>query len=139
MVSRRSSCAATSWLALLLVCSALAGCNGGTVDRHALTKDAEAVDSLACEGRLLARDVTEGEGTSAFLRVHSGELAQRASNFADALSERPTSTVIEADVRGLARKAGRVARLLDTLGRTWHDGARAAEVERKLAAEGDCP
>jgi hypothetical protein len=139
-VRSRSSRAATSWLAHLLVaCIALAGCNGGTVDRHALTKDAEAVDSLACEGRLLARDVTEGEGTSAFLRIHGGELAQRASNFADALAERPTSAVIEADVRALARRAGRVAGLLETLATAWNDRGGASEVERKLAAEGDCP
>jgi hypothetical protein len=117
----------------------LAGCNGGTVDRHALEKDSEAVDSLACEGRLLARDVTEGESTSRFLRVHGGLLAQRASNFADALSERPTNAALEKDVRALARKADRVAGLLETLGRTWNERDRAGELERRLAAEGGCP
>jgi hypothetical protein len=126
-------------LALLAAGLALAGCNGGTVDRHALAKDSEAVDSLACEGRLLAADVTDGEGTSAFLRVHAGELEQRASNFADALGKRPTSDGIEDDVRALARKAGRVARLLGTLGESRDDRGRAGEVERKLAVEGDCP
>jgi hypothetical protein len=124
---------------LMFAAIALAGCNGGTVDHHALAKDAEAVDSLACEGRLLGHDVSEGKGTSAFLRVHGGELAQSASNFADALAERPTSAHIENDVRALSRKASRVAGLLDTLRGAWDDRARAGEVERKLAAEGDCP
>ena len=138
-VHSRSPRAARSSLALLGACIALAGCNGGTVDRHALTKDAEAVDSLACEGRLLAEDAADGDGTSAFLRVHSGELAQSASNFADALAERPTSARIEEDVRALARRAGRVAGLLDTLGGVRDDRRRARELERKLAAEGECP
>jgi hypothetical protein len=117
---------------------ALAGCNGGTVDRHALTKDAEAVDSLACEGRLLAREIADGEGTTAFSRVHAGELRQRASNFEDALSERPTLARIEPQVRALARKAGRVASLLDKLERDPDDPAEARRLEALLARTGDC-
>ena len=37
----------------LAVCAAVAsGCNGGTVDRHALLRDAARLDSIACEGAL---------------------------------------------------------------------------------------
>jgi hypothetical protein len=118
---------------------ALAGCNGGTVDRHALTKDGEAIDSLACEGRLLAHDIAAGRSTSRFAEVHSGTLRQRASNFEDALSERPTVAVIERDVRALARKAARLASLLEQLHRQPDDRASARRIELGLGEAGDCP
>jgi hypothetical protein len=126
---------------LLVVAAALAlaGCNGGTVDRHALTKDGEAIDSLACEGRLLAHEVAEGRGTSNFGRVHSGELRQRASNFEDALSERPTVAGIEREVRALARKAGRIASLLEELHAHPDGRGNARRLEPLLAKAGDCP
>jgi hypothetical protein len=126
-------------LALLLVTAVLAGCNGGTVDRHALSKDGDAVDSLACEGRLLARDVAGGDSTTPFTRVHAGELEQRASNFEDALSERPTLPEIEQEVRALAHKAGDVAELLGRLQRSPDDRAVANELEPQLQKAGDCP
>ena len=47
----------------LVVVSALVGCNGGTVDRHALTNDSSTLDSIACEGALLAADVARGRTT----------------------------------------------------------------------------
>jgi hypothetical protein len=109
------------------------------VDRHALAKDGDAVDSLACEGRLLARDVAADDSTSRFTRVHAGELAERASHFEDALSERPTSPVIERDVRALARKAGHIADLLDGLRRAPDDRGRATQLEAQLANAGECP
>jgi type IV pilus biogenesis protein CpaD/CtpE len=126
---------------LLLVAAslALAGCNGGTVDRHALTKDTEAIDSLACEGRLLAHEVVVGDDTSRFTRVHADELRQRASNFEDALSERPTVAGIEHEVRALARKSGRIAALLGQLHAGPDDGASARRLEQLLANAGDCP
>jgi hypothetical protein len=124
---------------LLLACVALTGCNGGTVDRHALMKDGEAIVSLACEGRLLARDVAGGNTTMHFARAHAGDLRQRASNFEDALSERPTVEGIEGDVRSQARKAGRIAELLQRVERSPEDRASAHEVAASLQREGDCP
>ena len=53
-------------LRLLLICVlavVVAGCNGGTVDRHALTNDAATLDSIACEGALLAGDVARRRTT----------------------------------------------------------------------------
>jgi hypothetical protein len=126
-------------LLLLLACVALSGCNGGTVDRHALVKDGEAIDSPACEGRLLAREVADGDTTTYFARVHAGILRQRASNFEDALSERPTVEGIEGDVRSLARKAGRIAGLLESVQHAANDRANAGEVGASLRREGDCP
>jgi len=75
-------------VALALLVFALAGCNGGTVDRHALKRDAENVASLASEGGLLANDVSRGRSTKYFVRVHAKELSRKASNLEDALAER---------------------------------------------------
>jgi hypothetical protein len=122
-------------LAVLVV--ALAACNGGTVDRHALKQDSDAIDSLACEGALLANDVGKGETTHNFVEVHAGELAQTASNFADALSERPTLPAIERDVRAEARKAGVISGLLDRL-KGDPDRAAAESLREQLEKQGGC-
>ena len=122
-------------LAVLVV--ALAACNGGSVDRHALKQDSEAIDSLACEGALLANDVRKGATTHNFVEVHAGELAQTASNFADALSERPTLPAIEHDVRAEARKAGVISGLLDLL-KEDPDRAAAENLREQLEKQGGC-
>src|SRR5215212_5342586 len=85
--------------ALVALAVVLAGCNGGTVDRHALTNDASTLDSIACEGALLAHDVSKGASTTYFARVHSDALRAQASHLADALSERPASPGLEPRVR----------------------------------------
>jgi hypothetical protein len=94
---------------------ALAGCNGGTVDRHALKRDAEKLASLATDGELLANDVSKGASTTYFARVHAKELSEEASHLEDALAERPTSAGIEPKVRKLSRLAGKVAASLEQL------------------------
>jgi hypothetical protein len=123
---------------LPILASLLAACNGGTVDRHALANDSEAIDSIACEGALLAHEVANEASIRTFSRVHAGELATRASNFEDALSQRPTTPGIEAKVRAEARKAGRIADLLDQLEENPADSQRAARLERRLDAQGGC-
>jgi hypothetical protein len=122
---------------LAVLVAALAACNGGTVDRHALEQDSEAIDSLACEGAVLANDVRKGATTHNFVEVHAGELAQRASNFADALSERPTLPAIERDVRAEARKAGVIAGLLEQL-KEDPDRPAAASLRDQLEKHGGC-
>jgi hypothetical protein len=124
---------------LLLATVILAACNGGSVDRHALSNDSEAIDSLACEGVLLAHELANGASTTAFTRVHAGELARRASNFADALSSRPTSPGIERAVRAEAAKAGRIARLLGELESNPTSSAQAEELAGELKKVGGCP
>jgi hypothetical protein len=69
--------------------------------------------------------------------VHAGELAQTASNFADALSERPTLPDIERDVRAEAKKAAQIAALLDQLS-TDPDRAAAADRREELEKQGGC-
>jgi hypothetical protein len=123
---------------LAALVASLAACNGGTVDRHALKQDSDAIDSLACEGALLANDAGKGATTHNFVEVHAGELAQTASNFADALSERPTLPAIERDVRAEARKAGVIAGLLDQL-KEDPDRPAAATLRDRLEKQGGCP
>jgi hypothetical protein len=125
-------------LLVTLLAVLLAACNGGTVDRHALKQDSDAIDSLACEGALLANDVGKGATTHNFVEVHAGELAQTASNFADALSERPTLPAIERDVRAEARKAGQIAGLLDRL-KEDPDRPAAESLRDRLENQGGCP
>lgn len=117
---------------------ALAGCNGGTVDSHALKQDSDAIDSLACEGALLANEIANDASTAPFSRVHGGELAKRASNFADALSRRTTSPGIEAKVRAEARKARRIADLLDQIRANPSDSEVAARLRAQLEEQGGC-
>jgi hypothetical protein len=106
----------------------LCGCNGGTVDRHALKRDAEKVGSLASEGELLANDVAKGASTRPFVRVHAKELSRAASDLEDALGRRPTSPGITADTRELSRLAGKVSRELEQL----HLHPKSRSVARSL-------
>jgi hypothetical protein len=123
--------------ALCAVVAALAGCNGGTVDHHALKRDAEKVASLATEGELLANDMSKGASTKHFARVHAEELSQAASDLADALGKRPASPGIEADVRKLSRLSARVSRHLEQLHLHPTDRALAASLKHPLSDDAD--
>lgn len=100
---------------LALLAAMVAGCNGGTVDKHALKRDAEKVGSLASEGELLANDMSKGASTKYFARVHAKELSRAAADLADALGKRPTSPGITPDVRRLSRLAAKVSGQLEQL------------------------
>jgi hypothetical protein len=121
---------------VLLVC-VLAGCNGGTVDRHALKRDAENVASLASEGGLLADDVSRGRSTTYFVRVHAKELSRKASNLEDALAERPTTPGITSDVRKLSKLAGKVSRELERLHLHPTDRGVAVSLKKPLSDDAD--
>jgi hypothetical protein len=123
--------------ALALLALVLAGCNGGTVDKHALKRDAEKIGSLATEGELLANDVSKGASTKYFARVHAKELSRAASNLADALAERPTSPGIEHDVRKLSRLAAKVSDQLEQLHLHPTDRAVARSLEQPLRDDAD--
>jgi hypothetical protein len=123
--------------ALLLLALVVAGCNGGTVNRHALKRDAEKVASLASEGELLANDVSKGTSTRNFARVHANELSQAASDLADSLGKRPTSPGIETKVRRLSKLAGKVSGELDRLHLHPTDRAVAASLKQPLSNDAD--
>jgi hypothetical protein len=118
---------------------ALSGCNGGTVDRHALTNDASTLDSIACEGALLAHDVARGRTTRFFAREQAEELRIQSSNLADALSKRPALAAIEQKVRRKAKDAAALAATLQRLHDHPSDRAVGAALERSLKKMGSCP
>jgi hypothetical protein len=124
-------------IAVAVLGAALTGCNGGTVDHHALKRDAEKVASLATEGELLANDVSNGASTTTFARVHSKELSRAASNLADALAERPTAPGIEREVRKLSRLAGKVSRQLEQLHVHPSDREVAGTLKHRLSRAAD--
>jgi hypothetical protein len=115
----------------------LSGCNGGTVDKHALQRDAEKVGSLATEGELLANDVSRGASTKYFVRVHAKELSQAASDFEDSLAKRPTSPGIASDVRELSKLAGKVSRELEQLHLHPTDSHVAESLKQPLLDDAD--
>jgi hypothetical protein len=117
----------------------LAGCNGGTVDRHALTNDKKTLDSIACEGALVADGVARDRTTVFYAREQAEELRIQASNLADALASRKTVPSIERQVRGTARRAARLAGVIQRLHDHPADRTVGADVERTLKQAGDCP
>ena len=116
----------------------LAGCNGGTVDRHALTNDAATIDSMACEGAVLAGDVAHGKTTTYYAREQAEELQIQSSNLADALSKRPALASIERKVRAKAKQAARLSGILKRLHDHPSDRRSAASVEALLKRIGGC-
>jgi len=116
----------------------LAGCNGGTVDRQALTNDAGTIDSINCEAWLLADGAARDRVTTSYARVQSDALALQASNLADALAHRPTSPGLERRTRVQARDAARLAARLRRLHDhpTDRDGART--LSRRFQRAGSC-
>ena len=123
-----------------VVCGVLvvAGCNGGTVDRHALKNDSSTLDSIACEGALLAHDVAGGRSTVFFAREQAEELRIQSSNFADALSRRKTIPAIRDNVRQKAKHAATLAATLQQLHDHPSNRSVAASVERRLKKLGNC-
>jgi hypothetical protein len=117
----------------------LAGCNGGTVDRHALTNDAATLDSIACEGALLAHDVAHGKTTSNYTREQAEELEVQSSNLAHALALRPTLPSIEQRVRAKAKDAAKLAATLRRLRDHPSDRDVAVSVAEQLTKLGSCP
>ena len=115
----------------------LAGCNGGTVDKHALKRDAEKIGSLATEGELLANDMSKGASTKYFARVHAKELSQAASDMADALGKRPTSPGIESKVRTLSKLAAKISRELEQLHLHPTDRTVAESLKQPLMDDAD--
>jgi hypothetical protein len=107
----------------------LTGCNGGTVDRHALTNDAATIDSINCEAWLLSGAVARNRVTTNYAREQAGELAIQAANFADALAHRPTVPGLQPRVRAKAKDASTLATRLWLL----HDHPSDRDGARKLA------
>jgi hypothetical protein len=131
---RRVGCALS-----VVVCAAVAsGCNGGVVDRHALLRDRERLDSIACEGAVVADSVRRDRTLARFVSVHTGELETQASNLADALGSRDTERGIESQVRAQSRRAATLARLLERIADHPSDRRAARQIGRQLQQIGNC-
>ena len=83
---------------------------------------AEAIDSVASEGALLAEDAAAGDTTSAFVETHSEALAKSARELADGASSPQ-----------LRQIAGRVVTALERLHAEPADRTAAAAVAHELA------
>lgn len=125
-------------LAVIASATLLAGCNGGTVDRHALTNDSATIDSMACEGALLAHDVAGGKTTAVFAREQAAALRIQSSNLADALATRPALASVEQKVRAKSREAAKLSAALERLHDHPSDRDIAVAVERQLKQLGSC-
>jgi hypothetical protein len=125
-------------LAIAACALLLAGCNGGTVDRHALTNDTASVKSMACEGALLAHDIALGKTTAYFAREQAEELGIQSSNLADALAKRKALASIERKVRAESKDAARLSATLQRLHDHPSDGSVATSVELQLKKLGGC-
>jgi hypothetical protein len=98
---------------LALVASlGLAGCGGAsqTLDAEALQKQAEAIESLAAEGALVAGDASEVGTTRVFVRVHAEALGKNARTLVAALAPGMAKPA-----PGLSQKIGRVHALARSL------------------------
>jgi hypothetical protein len=125
-------------VSVLFVALALAGCNGGTVDRHSLTNDAATIDSINCEGWLLSHEVARGRLTTYYAREQAEELAVQAGNFADALAHRSTAAGLEQRVRAKAKDASVLASRLWRLHDHPTDRAGAGTLAALLKQAGSC-
>lgn len=125
-------------LAVVVLVLLLAACNGGTVDRHALTNDAATIDSINCEAWLLSDAVARGRTTSQFTGEQAEELGIQAANFADALGRRPTAEGLQRRVREKARDAAALAGRLRRLKARPADRALGAKLAVQFKRAGQC-
>jgi hypothetical protein len=124
-------------LPIVIAALVLTGCNGGTVDKHALQKDSEKIGSFAAEGELLANDMAKGATTKVYARVHAKELSRATSNLADALAERSTTPGIEQKVRQASKLAATVSGNFERLHLHPTDRALAKKLRDAFRADGD--
>jgi hypothetical protein len=127
-----------SSVALFVVALALAGCNGGTIDRHALTNDGATLDSINCEAWLVSRAASRDRLTVYFTREQAEELALQAANLADALKRRPVEAGLQSRVHARARDASVLASRLWQLHASPADRDGARELSDAFKRAGHC-
>ena len=105
------------------------GCGGGTLDAEALSKQAEALQSVAAEGALLGQAAASGETTQTFAREHSAALSELAAKTQESLRGATTQPSLQPSLRRLTTLAADTTAALEQLG-------DATQVEqRELAAK----
>ena len=104
------------------------GCGGGTLDAEALSKQAEALQSVAAEGALLGQAAASGETTQTFAREHSAALSELAAKTQESLRGATTQPSLQPSLRRLTTLAADTTAALEQL-------RDATQVEqRELAA-----
>ena len=124
--------------ALLAAALVLTGCNGGTVDRHALTNDSATIGAINCESWLLARADARGRLPKYYAREQAEELQIQAGTFANALAHRKTATGLEQRTREKAREAATLSSRLSRLHASPTDRALAAILADQFKQAGKC-
>jgi hypothetical protein len=94
--------------------------------------EAEALQSLAAEGALVAGGVAEARTTGTYVRVHSEYLLEAARTLQSKLASESARGTLEARRAKAARLAGRVADDLARLNRAPHDRALAGRLTSQL-------
>jgi hypothetical protein len=119
---------------LLVVCAAT-GCGGdSTLAASSLAKRAEAVQSLAAEGALLAGDSAAGKTIGVYQREHASELSSSASKAASSLASARTTSALEPKLVRLRELAGRVTSRLQRLADASTTESRVLARELQAAA-----
>jgi hypothetical protein len=118
-----------------MVLALVAACSGGTLDRDALSQEADTLRSTAAEGALLARDDLAGKITPTFLREHAADLSDAVSHAEATLTAATTEPALEALLHQLATLAGQVTAALEQLPTASPDEERTLADELQAAAD----
>jgi hypothetical protein len=122
-------------LGLLVVCST-SGCGGdSTLAASSLAKRAEAVQSLAAEGALLAGDSAAGKTIGVYRHEHASELSSSAAKAATSLASASTTSALEPKLVRLRALAGRVTSRLQRLEDASTTESRVLARELQAAAD----
>lgn len=122
-------------LGLLVLCVA-AGCGGSSrLGASSLTKRAEAVQSLAAEGALLAGDSAAGRTIGVYKHEHASELSSAASRAASSLASASTTSALAPRLVRLRELARRVASGLHRLADASTTESRVLAHELQAAAD----
>jgi hypothetical protein len=116
---------------VLLALAAGACGSPSTLSKHSLGKEAEAVQSTAAEGALLAAQIASGSTTEPFARIHAGDLAEQAKQTGDVLRH-ARAPGLEAERRRAAATAAQVEHALEDLRSSPTDQALARRVQHQL-------
>jgi hypothetical protein len=87
---------------------------------------------------LLAQGVAQDRTTTTFTREQAAVLRVQASNEADAFARRPPAAGLEQRARSLAKRAARLASLLQRLHDHPSDRVVAADLERAFKRFANC-
>ena len=113
-----------------------AGCGaGGKLGVKALSQKSKSLQSLAAEGALLAEDAVSGKTTRIYLREHSSDLYQAASQAEASLKAAEAEPAFEPKLRRLAVLASQVRAGLERLGGASKEEERAIGGELQAAAQ----